>query len=73
MPRNLLAGAAVVLCGLSLGASLQMRALMLMLYPISQLDIDYTPLKELLAAGEFEKADDFTRATLIVMVRHSDL
>lgn len=34
----------------------------------SQLGIDYAPLKELLAKGEFEKADDFTRAVLITMV-----
>jgi len=36
--------------------------------PIAQLGIDYTPLKEHLAACEFEKADDFTRAILITIV-----
>lgn len=37
----------------------------------SELGIDYAPLKELLAKGEFEKADDFTRAVLITMADKS--
>ena len=32
---------------------------------MSQADFDYAPLRDALAAGDFQKADDITRAALI--------